>query len=150
LHLSLLSNVRSRCRGIRPFLVTAILLVSASSVSRSNAQQRDAAAAIPAIQSARDEERPYWRTNLFGRFFRDQKYLFTTWWSSEFRRPGFTAPLVAGIALASTSTWSSGEGPDLELEEYIHDESRGRAKSPARVLSDLGDGLTGAFLIGSG
>src|SRR5262245_36834272 len=48
-------------------------------------------------ESTTHPDRPYWRQNLFGRFFRDQKYLFTTWWPSEFRRPGFTFPLVAGI-----------------------------------------------------
>src|SRR2546422_5655004 len=48
-------------------------------------------------------DRPYWRQTLFGRFFRDQKFLFTTWWPSEFRRTGFTLPLMAGSTLATTS-----------------------------------------------
>jgi membrane-associated phospholipid phosphatase len=95
-------------------------------------------------------EKPYWRTNLFGRFFRDQKFLFTEWWPSEVRRPGFTFPMLAGIALASTSNHTNGEGADLEMEQYIQSESGSRGASSARVLSDVGDTAAGAVLIGTG
>ena len=95
-------------------------------------------------------DRPYWRRNLFGRFFRDQKYLFTTWWPSELRREGLTLPLVGGIALATTSSRGNGEGTDLELQRYVQNETRGRGEGVARGFSFIGDTAPGAALIGTG
>ena len=95
-------------------------------------------------------DRPYWRQNLFGRFFRDQKFLFTTWWPSEFRRTGFTLPLMAGITLATTSGRGSGEGTDLELQRSFQNETRGRGEGVARGFSFVGDAAAGAALIGTG
>jgi membrane-associated phospholipid phosphatase len=101
-------------------------------------------------EDAAASDRPYWRTNLFGRFFRDQKYLFTTWWPSELRREGFSIPLVAGIALASTSNSRGGEGADLEMQSYVQNETRGSGEGISRGFSRLGDAATGAVLIGTG
>ena len=95
-------------------------------------------------------DRPYWRQNLFGRFFRDQKFLFTTWWPSEFRREGFTLPILAGVSLASTSSQGHREGTDLDLQTYIQNENRHRGGGLARGFSFLGDAVPGAALIGTG
>ena len=150
--------ILNRCnlgRSVSSLLVSSIVLFSAPALAGNQTgvetgSSAPDSSAVRATGNSGSSNRPYWRTNLFGRFFRDQKYLFTSWWPAEIRRPGFTAPLVGGIAFASTSDWSNGEGPDLELEEYIQNESRGRAKGPARVFTDIGDGLAGAVLIGSG
>jgi membrane-associated phospholipid phosphatase len=93
---------------------------------------------------------PYWRTNLFGRFFRDQKYLVTTWWPNEFRRPAFTGSILAGLALAADSRVSSGEGFDPEFEQYVKEESSGPVNRAWRRVSDLGNAATGVALIGTG
>src|SRR5262245_48396523 len=39
-------------------------------------------------------DKPYWRSNIFKRVLTDQKFLFTQWWPSEIKRPGFSAPLL--------------------------------------------------------
>src|SRR6266571_811569 len=146
-------------RADRAFVIPALLLIGALSVSLAGAQEQDPSGeglprgetpsicptdgtgrGSPDPDSSRTGttedppsiERPYWRQNLFGRFFRDQKYLFTTWWPSEFRRPGFTIPLAAGTALAATSYADAGEGQDLELERSIQSGARGGAEGPAR------------------
>jgi len=98
-------------------------------------------------EDAASVDRPYWRQNLFGRFFRDQ---YTTWWPSEFRRAGFTLPVAAGIALATTSSRGDGEGTDLELQTYVQQETRGRGEVVARGFSFVGDAAAGAALIGTG
>jgi undecaprenyl-diphosphatase len=95
-------------------------------------------------------DRPYWRTNLFGRFFRDQKYLVTTWWPSEFRRPAFRDSLLAGVLVAGSSSASAEGGLDLELEQYIKKKSSGRANRSWRRASDLGNVGPAAVLIGAG
>src|SRR5258706_4025563 len=99
--------------------------------------------------AATDGERPYWRTNLFGRFFTGQKYLFTTWWPSEFRRPAFTAPLLAGTALAISSSRDGAEGPDVQLERRFSEWTDDRNTTSAHVATSLGDGATGAVLLGT-
>ncbi len=100
--------------------------------------------------SPRSADRPYWRTNLFGRFFRDQGYLFKTWWPEQFRRPAFTSTVLAGVAFAADSA-SSPEGPDRELEEYIRGASWGGQAGPTwHGFTKLGDGSTGALLLGAG
>ena len=164
-------------RADRAFVIAALLLIGALSVSHLGAQEQDpsgegqprgdttsisptdASDRVPpdpdssrtgAAEDSLPSERPYWRHNLFGRFFRDQRYLFTTWWPSEFRRPGFTIPLAAGTALAATSYADAGEGQDLELERSIQSGARGGAEGPARKLSFIGDAAAGAVMIGSG
>src|SRR5262249_6259188 len=95
-------------------------------------------------------DRPYWRQNLFGRFFRDQKFLFTTWLPSEIRNPAFTFPVLAGTLLATTAYRPAGEQQDMQLESYIRRETRNGGGGPARALSILGDAGSGAVLIGTG
>ncbi|HYV85131.1 MAG TPA: phosphatase PAP2 family protein [Patescibacteria group bacterium] len=107
------------------------------------------AGAAPDDASATDGERPYWRTNLFGRFFTGQKYLFTTWWPSEFRRPAFTVPLLAGTALAISSSRDEAEGPDVQLERRFSEWTDDRNTTSAHVATSLGDGATGALLLGA-
>jgi membrane-associated phospholipid phosphatase len=96
-----------------------------------------------------DDDRPYWRTNLFGRFFSDQKYLFTTWWPSEFRRPAFSAPLLAGVILAVDSSHVDG-GADMRAERYAKRQTTGTVNDSAHVLSAMGNTVAGAALIGTG
>jgi membrane-associated phospholipid phosphatase len=95
-------------------------------------------------------DKPYWRTNLFGRFFRDQKYLFTTWWPSEFERPGFTGPLLVGAFLAGSSSSSEHGGADLRSVKYAKRHTTGRVNESAKALSTLGNAAAGAVLIGTG
>jgi len=104
----------------------------------------------PVMDATGPAGRPYWRTNLFGRFFRDQKYLVTTWWPSEFRRPAFTASILAGVALAADSAASPDGGMDLEFEQHVKDLSSGQANRSWRRVSNLGNAATGAALIGAG
>jgi membrane-associated phospholipid phosphatase len=95
-------------------------------------------------------DRPYWRQNLFGRFFRDQRFLLTTWWPSELRREGFTLPILAGVSLASTSSQGHREGTDLDVQTYVQNENRERGGGLARGFSFLGDAVPGAALVGTG
>jgi hypothetical protein len=94
-------------------------------------------------------EKPYWRTNLFGRFFTGQKYLFTTWWPSEFKRPAFSFPLLASTALAISSSHEGGEGPDVQLERRFSDWAGDRNTTSAHLFTSLGNGATGAVLLGT-
>jgi hypothetical protein len=109
----------------------------------------DDSAAAPDAAVLPDVDRPYWRTNLFRRFFSGQKYLFTTWWSSEFRRPSFTVPLLASTALAISSSHEGGEGPDVQLERRFSDWTDDRNTTSAHLFTSLGNGATGAVLLGA-
>ena len=129
-------------------LIAVALLLALLGISAARAQEESPSEATSSDASS--EDRPYWRQNLFGRFFRDQKYLFTTWWPAEFGRTGFTLPVVGGIALATTSTQSSGEGADLELKNYVRRRNQGRGERVARRFSFVGDAGAGATLIGTG
>ena len=100
-------------------------------------------------ETSPDSDRPYWRQNLFGRFFRDQKFFFTAWLPSEARRPAFTLPLLFGTLLATTSSRSSGDGIDLEAERSFQAASSGRINGAARGLSILGDAAAGSLLVGT-
>src|SRR5258705_11066907 len=114
-----------------------------------------ALSSLPARADATDDpaspaaEKPYWRTSLFGRFFTGQKYLFTTWWPSEFKRPAFTAPLLAGTALAISSSHDGGEGPDVQLERRFSEWTGDRNTTSAHLFTSLGNGATGAVLLGT-
>jgi undecaprenyl-diphosphatase len=147
-------------RHVWIFCVPAAIVCVVLSTSRLAAQpsdprsdRPDAAASAPEPSQdapAGADGNPYWRTNLFGRFFRDQKYLVTTWWPSELRRPAFNSSLLAGLVLAATSSASTEGGADLDVEQYIQIKSSGRANRPWRRVSDLGNATTGAVLIGAG
>jgi hypothetical protein len=115
----------------------------------SDAQAPTSVADPSADAPSDDSDRPYWRQNLFRRFLTDQKYLFTTWWPYEFRRPGFTAPLVAGTALAYSSSRDEGESPDLQFERRFSEWTSDRNATAFHAVSNLGDGAVGAVLIGS-
>jgi membrane-associated phospholipid phosphatase len=92
-------------------------------------------------------ERPYWRTNLFKRVLIDQKFLVTTWWPSELKRPIIATSLVFLTAEASNS---SGEpAHDLTLTRYVDALVVGESSKVARVFSSLGDRETGIVLIGA-
>lgn len=96
-------------------------------------------------------DRPYWRTNLFKRFFSDQKYMFTTWWPSEFRRFQFTGPLLGGVALAAAHGDSRDEAPDVEFQHYVQAESdEHSAGGAAHLFSFIGNAGPAAILLGAG
>ena len=95
-------------------------------------------------------DKPYWRKNLFRRFFSDQKYLFTDWLPSEVHRPGFTIPLLlgTGVALAAGRDGDASQ-PDLTFERDFNSDSTGSRAEAARVFTNLGDAPAGLFLIGT-
>lgn len=132
----------------RPFLLPAAIACLALSTTGLAAHPSDPKAAVDSSLDSTD--RPYWRANLFGRFFRDQGYLLKTWWPGELRRPAFTGTVLAGAAIAADSAGSP-EGPDREIEEYVRGASWGGQAGPTwRRFTNLGNGSTGALLIGAG
>lgn len=143
---------RPVARNVRILCLPAVIVCVALSTTRLAAQPSDPPWDRPesTTSGADSMDRPYWRTNLFGRSFRDQKYLVTTWWPSEFRRPAFRNSLLAGVAFAASSSASDEGGMDLEFAQYIKNKSSGRASQPWRRVSDLGNAATGAVLIGAG
>jgi membrane-associated phospholipid phosphatase len=97
------------------------------------------------------EETPYWRTNFFSRFFKDQAYLFKTWIPSEARNPAFAIPFTTVTALAISSSRDEDGGPDAQLEQGISENSRNSTTQGfARFLSAVGDASGGVVLIGAG
>jgi hypothetical protein len=152
------SHGQTACIGSRAPAAAAILVLVALSSLQARADATDdpappAAENRPAAENATADlpaaEKPYWRTNLFGRFFTGQKYLFTTWWPSEFKRPAFSVPLLAGTALAITSSHDAGEGPDVQLERRFSEWTDDRNTTSAHLFTSLGNGATGAVLLGT-
>jgi len=95
-------------------------------------------------------DKPYWRRNLFGRFFSDQKYLFTDWLPSEARRPGFMVPLLVTTAVAvEAGRDSDASQPDLRLERDFSSDVSGGSYRAARRITTLGDAPAGLLLIGT-
>ena len=92
---------------------------------------------------------PYWRTNLFGRFFRDQGFLFKTWIPSEVRNPAFSIPFFTTTALAIASSRDEDGGPDAQATADFSEDTQNE-QGAARFLSDVGDTAAGVFLIGVG
>jgi PAP2 superfamily protein len=115
-----------------------------------------AARAAAEVEAALDAEtsveadRPYWRTNLFKRFFSDQKYMFTTWWPSEMRRYQFTGPLLAGMALAAAHGDSRDEAPDAEIQDYVQVEADEHGSGLPRAFSFIGNMAPASLLLGVG
>jgi PAP2 superfamily len=106
--------------------------------------------AAPRDDTSQDEK-PYWRRNLFSRSWADQKYLFTTWLPSEARRPGFALPVFLGTGLAlATSGGADGNRAELSIERDFHSDIHGYTVSAAHGFTTLGDAPTGALLIGTG
>jgi PAP2 superfamily len=95
-------------------------------------------------------EKPYWRRNLFGRFFSDQKYLFTDWAKSEVRRPGFIIPVAVGTSIAfAGSRDADASQPDVTLERDLHSDTHGQSLGAAHFFTTLGDAPVGMLLIGT-
>lgn len=136
-----------RGRPVLGLLLVVLLGQSAVADLFADATSSSETDSAPADSKA---DKPYWRQNLFGRFFRDQKFLFTDWWPSEFRRYQFTGPLLAGIALAAAPGRGSEEGPDLEAETYVRNESAESGNSVARGFSTLGNAGPAVLLLGAG
>jgi membrane-associated phospholipid phosphatase len=101
-------------------------------------------------QEESGEDVPYWRTNLFHRFFKDQGFLFKTWAPSEFRNPAFSAPFLVTTALAISSGLDEDGGADAQVVKDFSSDRSGSERGAARFLSDLGDAGAGAVLIGFG
>jgi len=95
------------------------------------------------------EDAPYWRTNFFHRFFRDQGFLFKTWIPSEVRNPVFSVPFFTTTALAFASSRDENGGPDAQATADFSEDHQ-RQQGAARFLSDVGDTATGVVLIGVG
>ena len=102
----------------------------------------------PSFDVPENDDRPYWRRNLFKRFLGDQKFLVTSWWPAESRRIGFTAPLVLAVAGASGSTDPQG-GVDLRWQRSIEGWTVGRRHDVAEGLTKLGETEAGIALLGS-
>src|SRR5260221_2974872 len=98
--------ILSRCnlgRSVRSLLISSIVLFSAPALAGNQAgvdtkSSAPDSSAVRATERSGSSNRPTLRTKLFGRFFRDQKYLVTSWWPAGIRRPGFHTPPLAGIA----------------------------------------------------
>ncbi len=135
----------------------AVLLLGTLSVRRVHAQEADPgqpapppAAGVEASPSPSDHiDRPYWRQNLFRRAWSDQKFLFTTWWPSEFHRQGFVVPVVLGTVFALASGHDEDGGADLSIEREIRSDVQGRGHIVARRFSSLAEASTGAVFIGT-
>ncbi|HEV8375407.1 MAG TPA: phosphatase PAP2 family protein [Candidatus Polarisedimenticolia bacterium] len=93
---------------------------------------------------------PYWRTNLFRRFFKDQKFLFKTWIPTEVRNPAFSVPFLVNGALAYSFSRDEDGGVDAELGADLSSDTGGASRQSARLLSQLGDAGAGALLMGVG
>jgi len=112
---------------------------------------------LPDRPDRRAEEttnRPWWRHNLFARFWSDQKFLVAHWWPSEIRHAGFTAPLLISTFAASQSSNSSGFwGFDLSVERRFDAATTGTSQRIFEHFSTAGNntsvalGLGGAWLL---
>jgi len=106
-------------------------------------------AGTPAAETTAPDK-PYWRRNLFGRFFSDQKYLFTDWAKSEVRRPGFIIPVAVGTAVAfAGSRDPDASQPDVAFERDFHSDTHGQSLGAAHFFTTLGDAPIGMMLIGT-
>lgn len=96
---------------------------------------------------------PYWRTNLFKRFAHDQKFLLVEWFPQEIKRPTFTAPIVAAIAIAANSKADGGGWDPKTQWEFASDRSSSQIQvahgltsigNPQVVIAALGIGYLAA------
>jgi hypothetical protein len=102
----------------------------------------------PSFPVPEDDDRPYWRRNLFRRFLGDQKFLVTSWWPEESRRIGFAVPLLVAVAGASGSA-DPGSGVDLRWQRSIEGWTVGGRRDVAEGFTKLGETETGIALLGS-
>jgi hypothetical protein len=101
-----------------------------------------------AATSADDDDRPYWRTNLFKRVFTDQKFLLTRWWPQEIKDPLFASTLGVGLALVIQSGGSEGGGRDLRWESGISGAAGSGVQTASHRFTRLGNGTTVAAILG--
>lgn len=101
---------------------------------------------LPRTSSA--AERPWWRVNLIRRVLSDQPFLVARWWPQDLRRPGFTAPLVLGIA-AAAGTSRGDFARDKALADWTNDHAQGRLRRAAHGFTSLGNSPTYAVLLGT-
>lgn len=100
-------------------------------------------------QESSERDRPYWRTNLFSRVVADQRFLVTTWFPAECRRPMFSGPMALAFA-GAFAAGNSGE-PRSDLK-WVHAAGRRhsrRVDSAARSISAGGNGLVLVAALGS-
>jgi membrane-associated phospholipid phosphatase len=100
----------------------------------------------PPALSGEPAHRPYWRRNLFRRFFEDQRFLLGTWWPEESRRVGFSLPL--GIAVAGAAGSAPG-GLDLRWQRSLEGWTTGGRRDVAEGISRLGDSESAILLVGT-
>jgi membrane-associated phospholipid phosphatase len=91
--------------------------------------------------------RPHWRRNLFLRVLDDQKFLFTTWWPAEVRRPSFVLPLAGAAAAAQGA--ERGGFDELRWQRAFAERTAGGGQDAAGVFSRLGDRPTAILLVGT-
>ncbi len=127
---------RGRCRprilAVR-FLVASCLV--ASGVSRADETQHPGS--------------PYWSRNIFKRVVTDQKFLVTRWWPDEFKRPAFTAPLLAGTFLAVLSDDPEDSTLDFVLLRQLEERNSGHTQQIAQRLTWIGNGPVILTLLGT-
>jgi membrane-associated phospholipid phosphatase len=129
-----------RRRSSRPLFLGLVALLTALGAARADDGGPGAASA---------PDRPYWRTNVFARVLTDQKYLVTSWWPHEFRRPAFTAPILAATIAAFRST-SGGENDGIDFS-VLHAMEPATATTTDRVatgFTQLGEGALVAAGLG--
>jgi membrane-associated phospholipid phosphatase len=112
-------------------------------------QADDSSPASAADATFAPGEIPYWRTNLFRRFFGDQKFLFKTWIPSEARNPAFSVPFLVTGALGYSFSRDEDGGVDAALAADLNSDTHGTQRQSARFLSQIGDAGAGALLIGT-
>jgi len=95
-----------------------------------------------------EEDRPYWRTNLFRRVATDQKFLVTRWWPLELKNPTFAATLGVGLAIVIESGGQERGGRDLAWESGISDAAGSEVQTASHRLTRLGNGTTVAAILG--
>ena len=107
-----------------------------------------AVVAFGATHAASDEERPYWRTNLFKRVITDQKFLVTKWWPQEIKDPLFAGTLGAGVALAIESGSRDNRGQDFDWEIEIAGGTSPGVQHASHVFTRIGNGAPIALVLG--
>src|SRR5258705_97264 len=100
-------------------------------------------------QERSGDDVPYWRTNLFRRFFKDQGFLFKTWIPSEVRNPAFSVLFFPITALAIASSRDEDGGFDAQATADFSEDTQNE-QGAARFLSDVGDTAGGVILISVG
>lgn len=143
-------------RGNNSPSLNALLLVAgvaclstgiASALSEPAAPNREGSSPME-TEKPRDDDRPYYRTNLFRRLLHDQEYLVTEWWPDEFRRPAFAVPLLVTTAAALSYQSREEEGfGDAVVGSSADDGSHGPSTGIASAFTGLGNGPPAVALL---